>query len=284
MENVRSGYMQSIRMQARRLTDGVMRPRSPREHANGQHKGTWEEGGIFRLDDGYVPNRQVNPAQKDFGTLRAELERKFGIQYHGIPHRNGEADFKSVSLAQIPAEDVIDRKLSGSFRPYYAPDADSDAVQTEHALADALGIQTDDDGHRETDFFMPEVFQTTFRQARGAAFSIADRLLAERLSAAQLAQYGLPQNCSGTDIAAWRRKNQLTWDESLENGYLLVPTLFHALHTHNGLVGVASHLKAEYQLRTAGGQFVAEDAAMISCRDLIAAIEAGTITELPDEQ
>lgn len=261
-----------------------MRSRSPRENANGQHKGTWEEGGVFRLDDSYVPNRQINPAQKSFGILRAELERKFGIQYHGIPHRNGEADFKSVSLARISAEDVIDRKLNGTFRPYYSPDADNDPEQAEDALADALGIQTEDDGYSDTDVFIPEVFQTTFRKERSAAFSIADSLLAERLSAAQLAQYGLPQNCSGADIAAWRRKNQLTWDESLENGYLLVPRLFHELHTHNGLVGVASHMKAEYELRTAGSQFVSEDTAIISCRDLISAIENGTIRELQDEQ
>jgi len=189
-----------------RIYDGEYRQRqSPRETtADGRHQGNWQ-GNTFVISDGFVPGKS-NPGGLTFGQLRQQYRDRFGIDYTGTPYIDGYADFSHVAVARVDLHEMVDAVLADHPELYDA----KNGVDFQHMFSDS---------HRSRNF------------------SYADALAAAK----QLPIPGLMPGYCADDLAAWRKANRFTWDESLTYGYLLVPGFIHNNTAHTGLVGIDTH-------------------------------------------
>ena len=89
-----------------------------------------------------------------------------------------------------------------------------------------------------------EVFD---KSRRNSNFTIADQLAAER----QIPIPGLPSGYTATDLAAWRSdpRHRFTWDEQVNGGYNLVPTIIHGNIPHTGLVSSSTKAMEYFEQR-----------------------------------
>lgn len=183
--------------------DNYRRRRMPRETTNdGQIRGSWQ-GNVFCLSDSFVPS-SCNPGGLTFGQLKQQLADQYGIHYTGTPFAGGYADFSGVAVAQVGLEEIVDANLKqnpGLFDP-------------------VKGID----------------FETIYSR-RDVNFALADEIAAAK----QLPIPGLVPGYTADELKQWRSKHGFSWDESFQNGYLLVPAIIHGNTGHTGLVSVGTH-------------------------------------------
>ena len=189
-----------------RMYDGLYRNRIiPREvNSNGEKVGQWQ-GEIFYPLESAVPSK-YNPEKLSFGEIKKELDIKYGLRFEGIPYVNGYADFSSVAVAKISLADVVDRRVKSD--------------QQQDLQAHIKGIN----------------FEHVYGD-REKNFDCADEIAAER-------QINIPELAPGytkNKLKKWRTVHHFTWDESFDNGYILVPSVIHGNIPHTGLVGVGTH-------------------------------------------
>lgn len=208
-------YDSYISNQFRKISIHSLRPRKPAEFSNGQHKGTWVNDSLFILDDSFVPSSRFNPSEKNIGEIKEELQRIYGITYTGIAHNGYEADFLPISIA------AIDLDAFFRYKQMYSKSKSNAAKEPESKHDKEMYVSSVDNYYK------------TFKKARNQNFKIADSIAADM----QIPIPGLPSKYTAEELANWRSKNHFTWDESLDNGYILIPSIIHSLHSHNGLVG-----------------------------------------------
>lgn len=189
-----------------RMYDGLYRSRVvPHEStSNGIQIGSWQ-GETFCPMDSVVPSK-FNPEKLPFSEIKTELERKYGLQFDGVPYVNGYADFSSVAVAKVNLADVVERRV----------------------MRDR---QKDPGAHSEGIDFDP------IYKNREKNFDCADEIAAD----SQIDIPGLAPGYTKKDLKAWREEHHFTWDESFDNGYILVPSIIHGNIPHTGMVGVATH-------------------------------------------
>ena len=166
--------------------------------------GTWRDN-VFCPNPNVIPSK-YNPEQKSFSQIIADLEEKYGIHYTGTPYVDGYADFSNIAIAQVDFTDIIDKNVQDGF--------------SKDPLLDGDNVDYD------------VIFSN-----RNRNFRYADEICAER----RIPIPGLNVGYTSDELASWRIKNYFTWDESYNNGYLLVPSEIHNNVPHTGLVGVATH-------------------------------------------
>lgn len=188
-----------------RIYEGLYRSRiTPRDtKSKGEHIGSWQ-GEIFCPVDSVVPSK-FNPEKLSFGEIKMELERKYGLQFNGVPYVNGYADFSSVAVAKVNLADVVERQVKRD--------------QQKDPRAHSEGID----------------FDSIYKNL--GKFDCADEIAADN----QIDIPGLAPGYTKKDLKAWRKEHHFTWDESFDNGYILVPSIVHGNIPHTGLVGVATH-------------------------------------------
>ena len=177
--------------------------------SEGDVKGHWNET-VFFLDDDFVP-KYANERGLTIAEIKQELHDSCGINLGGIPFDNGIADFSSISVASIPTKDIVTES-----RGMTSQDYDS----LEPLERTRLFSEVFDEGRRNQNF------------------DLADRLAAER----KIPIPGLPEGYTAQDLKAWRSdpKHRCTWDEQVNSGYNLVPSIIHGNISHTGLVGSSS--------------------------------------------
>lgn len=191
--------------------------RAPSElTAAGKVRGRWRDS-VFYPDDDFVPSN-MNDGKLTVAELKQDLQASYGLKLEGIPFVHGAADFSSLSIAAIPAKEIVMQVKGISSSAF-----------------DAL------EAPERTELFS-EVFD---KSRRNANFSLADKLTAER----QVPIPGLSPGYTASDLTAWRSdsKHHFTWDEQVRGGYCLVPSVIHANIPHTGLV--SSPAKAAAYLR-----------------------------------
>lgn len=198
--------------------------RSPHEISREKVKGRWESN-VFIPDDDYV-NSNYNPQKLTFAQIKKKIYSEYGIKFEGIPFTSGVADFSSVSLADISIEELLFKA--------------KDITHEEFVKLSFNPIQKAK--------LLYEVFTKDGRDQRNSNFHIADMITAER----QIPIPGLPQGYNATQLAAWRGEHQFSWDEQLESGYHLVPSVIHDIVSHTGVVSVSrnaiAYLEKERQI------------------------------------
>lgn len=167
-------------------------------------EGTWNSN-VFYPDLEVVPSK-YNPEQKSFSQIISDLEKNYGIHYTGTPYVYGYADFSNIAIAQVDFTDIIDKNVQDGF--------------SKDPLLDGENVNYD------------VIFSN-----RNRNFRYADEICAER----GISIHGLHDGYSASELASWRKENHFTWDESYNNGYLLVPSELHNNIPHTGLVGIATH-------------------------------------------
>jgi hypothetical protein len=200
--------------QFRKISIRSIRPRKPAEYSNGQHKGEWIGDSLFVLDNSFIPAPKYNPSGKTIGEITHELQGKYGIIYQGIIHNGFEADFSPLSIASIDLATFFDKKAA-YLKEKQKPSSESLTNSESNRYVTAV-----------------ENYYSTFKKIRSQNFGIADRIAAEL----QLPIPGLPSGYTAAELSSWRSANHFTWDEGLDNGYILIPSIIHSLHAHNGLV------------------------------------------------
>lgn len=188
-----------------RIYDGTYRSRIvPHEQGDGGRQvGNWK-GETFVPEDSVVPEKS-NPEGMTFGQIRKGLKERYDIEFSGVPYRNGYADFSSVAVAQVDWTDVVDMR-----------------VKEDASLIDSKSGGVD--------------FEKLFAK-RTKNFDCADKIAAQK----QVKIKGLPEGYTAADLKKWRKENKFSWDETYDNGYILVPRIVHDNVRHTGLVGVATH-------------------------------------------
>ena len=189
-----------------RMYDGLYRNRiTPREvNSNGEQAGQWQ-GKIFYPLGSAVPSK-YNHEKLSFGEIKKELKRKYGLRFEGVPYVNGYADFSSVAVAKVSLADVVERRVK--LDQQQEPKAHRKGIDFERIYGD-----------------------------REKNFDCADEIAADR-------QINIPELAPGytkKELKEWRKEHHFTWDESFDNGYILVPSVIHGNIPHTGLVGVATH-------------------------------------------
>lgn len=234
-------YNAYINHEIRRLVNHSTVVKTVRNNAvnsKGEKKGYYE-GDVFFFDDEYVPHNQFNPEGKDIKTIRKELHDKYGIALAGIPIADGEADFSSIAVASVTYSQIMKNATGKSLDDLEkAMDecrldstVDSDGMMNNpvemrlSAMKDAFGKNDNGDTPRNRNF------------------AIADSIVAEM----QLDIPGLNKPYSKEDVERWRKENHFSWDEQLDNGYILVPSVIHAEIQHRGLVGYSNSAADEYK-------------------------------------
>lgn len=214
---------------------------APREtNADGEQIGSWK-GDTFCPLDSAVPAK-FNPDGQTFGEIKKELGTKYGLRFEGVPYVNGYADFSSVAVAQVNLADVVERRVLRD--------------QQKDPGAHSKGID----------------FESIYKN-REKNFDCADEIAVER----QIEIPGLAPGYTKKELKAWREEHHFTWDESFDNGYILVPSVVHGNIPHTGLVGVATHgseiegssakkLRRHHPNNTGG--YVSEKDAIISISEL----------------
>ncbi len=181
------------------------------ETSSGTARGTWS-GTTFTLDDDYVPEK-YNDEGLTVGQIKSKLRDDYGIEVSGIPYVDGVADFSGISVANIPTADIV-MKSTGMSAEEYASLSQRDRT---------------------------EVFQSVFsdvtdgKSKRERNFEFADQLAAER----KIPIPGLPDGYTATDLKKWRSEHKFSWDEQVNGGYNLVPTIIHGNVSHTGLVSTS---------------------------------------------
>lgn len=181
------------------------------ETSSGTARGTWS-GTTFTLDDDYVPEK-YNDEGLTVGQIKNRLRDDYGIDVSGIPYVDGVADFSGISVANIPTADIVMRSTGMSAEEY------------------ASLSQRD----------RTEVFQSVFsdvtdgKSKRERNFDFADQLAAERKNPIP----GLSDGYTATDLKKWRSEHKFSWDEQVNGGYNLVPTIIHGNVSHTGLVSTS---------------------------------------------
>lgn len=181
------------------------------ETSSGTARGSWE-GTTFTLDDDYIPEK-YNDDGLTVAQIKQNLHEAYGIDVGGIPYVNGVADFSSISVANIPTADIVMRSTGMSSEEYASL---SQRKRT-------------------------EVFQTVFsdvsdgKSKRERNFDYADQIASER----QIPIPGLPEGYTASDLKKWRSEHKFSWDEQVNGGYNLVPTIIHGNVSHTGLVSTS---------------------------------------------
>lgn len=225
-----------------RMYDGLYRGRiAPSEkNSEGEQSGNWQ-GETFCPLDTTVPSK-FNPEKLSFGEIKTELEREYGLQFEGVPYVNGYADFSSVAVAKVNLADVVERRVK------------QDQMKDPKAHSDGID------------------FDSIFKK-RGKNFACADEIAAD----SQIEIPGLAPGYTKDDLKKWREKHHFTWDESFDNGYILVPSVVHGNISHTGLVGVSTHgreierksaTKLQRHHSDGAEGYVAEEDAIISIAEL----------------
>lgn len=193
------------------------------ETSLGTARGSWE-GTMFTLDDNYVPEK-YNDDCLTVAQIKQNLHEAYGIDMGGIPYVNGVADFSSISVANIPTADIVMRSTGMSLEEY------------------ALLSQCE----------RTEVFQTVFsdvsdgKSKRERNFDYADQIASER----QIVIPGLPEGYTAADLKKWRSEHKFSWDEQVNGGYNLVPTIIHGNVSHTGLVSTSGSAHTYLEQREA---------------------------------
>ena len=78
------------------------------------------------------------------------------------------------------------------------------------------------------------------KNRRNQNFDLADKIIAER----QIPIMGLNPGYTAAELAKWR-EGKFTWDEQVNGGYNLVPTVIHGNIAHTGLVS-SSNMAVKY--------------------------------------
>ncbi len=181
------------------------------ETAVGTVRGVWK-GSSFKLDDSYIPEK-YNDSKRTVGEIKKSLLDSYGIRVDCIPYVNGIADFSSISVAHVSTADIV-KKATGM----------SDSEYKGMSQHERTGL-----------------FQKVFSDAadgvdkREKNFDYADQLAAER----QIDIPGLDRGYSAADLKKWRTDNKFSWDEQVNAGYNLVPTVIHGNLSHTGLVSTS---------------------------------------------
>lgn len=175
------------------------------EEKNGESFGHYE-GNTFIPDDDAVP-ALANDEGKTFGEIKEDLKDRYGIEFTGVPYNNTEADFSGIAIAQVDLFDIESRM---------ATDRGKDPMDPIMNPGDYNDAYAD----------------------RNANFDRACDIAAEK----GLPIPGLPAGYSGKDLRDWMKENKFTWDESVTNGYILVPSAIHNNIPHTGLVGKMTHI------------------------------------------
>jgi len=185
---------------------------------DGDIKGTWKDS-VFYLDDDYVPAYK-NEDGMTIAEIKKDLYDTCGLTFDGIPFVDGAADFSSLSLASIPARDLVIQARG--------------ITQDEYDSLEPL---------ERTDLFS-QVFDKNRRETN---FLIADRLTAEQ----QIPIPSLDPGYNADDLKAWRSdpKHRFTWDEQVRGGYALVPTIIHGNVPHTGLVSSSTRATEYFEMR-----------------------------------
>ena len=181
------------------------------ETGEGSVRGAWN-GSTFILDDSYVPEK-YNDSKSSVAQIKKSLLDRYGIQVNGIPYVDGIADFSSISVAHIATSDIV-KRATGMTQAEY-----SQLTQTDRS----------------------QVFQEVFSDVsdgiskRSRNFDYADQLAAQR----HIPIPGLSDGYSAADLKKWRTENKFSWDEQVNSGYNLVPTVIHGNLSHTGLVSTS---------------------------------------------
>ena len=187
--------------------------RAPREGTRGK----WQ-GSVFFLDDAFVP-RKYNPENLTVGEIKEQLSALYGIQVDGIPFASGVADFSSISVASISTADIVMRKK---------------------------GIRQGDYDSLEP-LARTKLLDKIFTSKRSDNYDVADQIVAER----QLPIPGLAPGYTADDLKEWREKGKIkfTWDEQVNGGYNLIPSVIHESIAHTGLVKSTSRAVDYFEKR-----------------------------------
>lgn len=181
------------------------------ETGEGSVRGAWN-GSTFVLDDSYVPEK-YNDSKSSMAQIKKNLSDRYGIQVDGIPYVDGIADFSGISVAHIATSDIV-KRATGMTQAEY-----SQLTQTDRS----------------------RVFQEVFSDAsdgickRNRNFDYADQITSEK----HISIPGLSDGYSASDLKKWRIENKFSWDEQVNLGYNLVPTVIHGNLSHTGLVSTS---------------------------------------------
>lgn len=235
-------YNAYMNHEVRRLVNhssAVKTVRNNETNGKGEKKGHYE-GDIFFFNDEYVPNNQFNPAGKNIGEIREDLRDKYGIELNGIPVADGEADFSSIAVARVSYSQIM-KKVTGKSLGELEAEIDKCRLEPKQNVDEG-------DSKDPVEMRLSALRETFGKNDKGYAprsrnFEIADSIVAEL----QLDIPGLKKPYSKEDVKKWRQENNFSWDEQLDNGYILVPSVIHAEIQHRGLVGYASSAVDEYE-------------------------------------
>lgn len=191
----------------------IRKMRAPREG----RRGKWQDS-IFFLDDAFVP-RKYNPENLTVGEIKEQLSALYGIQVDGIPFASGAADFSNISVASISTADIVMRKKG--------------MIQGDYDSLEALA--------------RTKLLDEIFTNKRSDNYDVADQIVAER----QLPIPGLAPGYTADDLKEWREKGKIkfTWDEQVNGGYNLIPSVIHESIAHTGLVKSTSRAVDYFEKR-----------------------------------
>ena len=181
------------------------------ETGRGSVRGEWN-GSLFVLDDSYVPEK-YNDSRSSIAEIKKSLLDRFGIQMDGISYVDCIADFSSISVAHIAISDIV-KKATG---------------------------MTQEEYRELTQIDRTRLFQEIFSDVsdgiskRSRNFDYADQLASEK----HIPIPGLSDGYSALDLKKWRIENKFSWDEQVNLGYNLVPTIIHGNLSHTGLVSTS---------------------------------------------
>lgn len=238
----RDRYSAYMNHEVRRIVNNSSATKTVRNkevNGAGEAKGHYD-GDVFYFSNTYVPKNQFNADGRNIGEIREYLRNVYGIELSGIPIIDGEADFSSIAVASVTYSQIM-KKATGKSIEEVEQEIDKCRIEHEEKTADKKC--EDPVGMRLS------VLQETFGKndkgnaPRSRNFEIADSIVADM----QMDIPGLEQPYVKADVEKWRKKNHFSWDEQLDNGYILVPSIIHAEIQHRGLVGYASSAVSEYE-------------------------------------
>ena len=226
--------------------------------SDGRKKGSYS-GDKFVFEEEYVPTNRFNDERKTIGEIKKELREKYDIEVGCIPIIDGEADISSIAVVHIPYSKVLEKRTG--------TDLESMEYELESKRLD--GVDTTEERLSS----LRDVFgkTDTGKDKRSKNFSAADQITVEM----QADIPGLDKPYTVKDLRRWRRDNHFSWDEQLDNGYILVPSVIHSEIKHRGLVGyVTSAVKAyaeekEYRRTHSESLYWEEEDAPISISGLL---------------
>ncbi len=205
----------------------------------GEKKGNYI-GDTFFFNDKYVPNNQFNPEDRNIREIRQILSDKYGIDLNGIPVVDGEADFSSIAVASVTYSQIM-KRITGKSLDDLEMEIDKWRLESKQSVNE----KENNDPVKMCLSALKAVFgkNDNGEAPRGRNFRIADNIVADM----QLDIPGLKKPYVRDDVEKWRKENHFSWDEQLDNGYILVPSVIHAEIQHRGLVGYSSSAVVEYE-------------------------------------